>query len=115
MIFESHAHYDDKKFDRDREELLSSMQANGIEYIVNVGCDFASCKSTLELTHQYDFIYGAVGIHPSDIEDLNEEVYQWLREAGSLPKVVAIGELGLDYHWGKEAQVQDRGLHKADR
>lgn len=106
MIFESHAHYDDKKFDKDRDELLASMRANGIEYIINVGCDFESCKNTLELTRQYDFIYGAVGIHPSDIADLNGEVYQWLREAGSLPKVVAIGEIGLDYHWGKETQVQ---------
>lgn len=108
MIFESHAHYDDKQFDNDREELLSSMQANGIEYIVNVGSDFAACKKTLELTEQYDFIYGAVGIHPSDIADLNEEVCQWLREAGSLPKVVAIGEIGLDYYWEKDPQVQKK-------
>lgn len=108
MIFESHAHYDDKQFDRDRDELLSSMQANGIAYIVNVSSDFASCKNTLELTRQYDFIYGAVGIHPSDIADLNEEVCHWLRETGSLPKVVAIGEIGLDYYWEKNPQVQDR-------
>lgn len=70
MIFESHAHYDDSKFDDDREELLSTMQENGIEKIINIGCSIESCKSTLELTKQYPFVYGAMGIHPSDIGDL---------------------------------------------
>lgn len=108
MIFESHAHYDDKQFDPDREELLSSMKANGIGRIINAGSDFAACTRTLELARQYEFIYGAVGIHPSDIEDLDEEVYQWLREAAEDEKVVAIGEIGLDYYWEKDAQVQSR-------
>lgn len=106
MIFESHAHYDDKRFDADREELLSCVKANGIERIVNVGSDFASCKRTMKLIKEYEFIYGAVGIHPSDIEDLNEEVYEWLRDAASNPKVVAIGEIGLDYYWKKDPHVQ---------
>ncbi len=108
MIFESHAHYDDKQFDPDREELLSSMEEHGIERIINVGSDFASCKHTLELTKQYAFVYGALGIHPSDIADLNEETYEWLRENARLPKVVAIGEIGLDYYWEKEPEVQSR-------
>lgn len=108
MIFESHAHYDDKQFDPDREELLSSMEEHGIERIINVGSDFASCKYTLELTKQYAFVYGALGIHPSDIADLNEETYEWLRENARLPKVVAIGEIGLDYYWEKEPEVQSR-------
>ena len=80
MIFESHAHYDDSKFDDDREELLSTMQENGIEKIINIGCSIESCKSTLELTKQYPFVYGAMGIHPSDIGDLNEDTFLWLRE-----------------------------------
>lgn len=108
MIFESHAHYDDKQFDPDREELLSSMEEHGIERVINVGSDFASCKRTLELTEQYAFVYGALGIHPSDIADLNEETYEWLRENARLPKVVAIGEIGLDYYWEKDAEVQSR-------
>ncbi len=108
MIFESHAHYDDKQFDPDREELLSSMEEHGIERIINVGSDFASCKRTLELTEQYAFVYGALGIHPSDIADLKEETYEWLRENARLPKVVAIGEIGLDYYWEKDAEVQNR-------
>lgn len=108
MIFESHAHYDDKQFDPDREELLSSMEEHGIGTIINVGSDFASCKCTLELTEQYAFVYGALGIHPSDIADLNEEVYEWLQENARLPKVAAIGEIGLDYYWEKEPEVQSR-------
>lgn len=108
MIFESHAHYDDKQFDPDREELLSSMEEHEIGTIINVGSDFASCKRTLELTEQYAFVYGALGIHPSDIADLNEEVYEWLQENARLPKVAAIGEIGLDYYWEKEPEVQSR-------
>ena len=81
-IFESHAHFDDKQFDPDREELLSSMEEHGIGRIINVGSDFASCKHTLELTQHYEFLYGALGIHPSDIADLNEEVYEALEQAG---------------------------------
>lgn len=106
MIFESHAHYDDSKFDEDREQLLSSMQENGIGRIINVGSSLQGCKKTLELAEKYDFIYGAVGIHPSDIEDLNEETYQWLREKAAAKKVAAIGEIGLDYYWDKEEEVQ---------
>lgn len=108
MIFESHAHYDDKQFDPDREELLSSMEENGVERIINVGSDFASCKATLELTKQYAFVYGALGIHPSDIADLNEEVYEWLRKFSVLPKMAAIGEIGLDYYWEKDSEVQSK-------
>lgn len=107
-IFESHAHYDDKQFDPDREELLSSMEENGIGAIVNVGSDFASCRRTLELTKQYEFVYGALGIHPSDIADLNEETYEWLKKSVVLPKVAAVGEIGLDYYWEKDPEVQSR-------
>lgn len=106
MIFESHAHYDDKQFDEDREELLASMKENGIENIINVGSDLRGSKKTVELAEKYDFIYGAVGIHPSDIEDLNEDTYQWLKEQTALEKIVAIGEIGLDYYWDKEEEVQ---------
>ena len=106
MIFESHAHYDDKQFDSDREQLLSSMMENGIETIINVGSDFRGSKDTVELAKKYDFIYGAIGIHPSDIDDLNQDTCQWLEENAALEKVVAIGEIGLDYYWDKEEEVQ---------
>ncbi len=104
MIFESHAHYDDKRFDPDREELLSSMPEHGIETIINVGSDLEGVKKTLDLIQQYEYMYGAVGIHPSEISDLNEEIYEWMQEKCSLPKVVAIGEIGLDYYWEKEEE-----------
>lgn len=108
LIFESHAHYDDKQFDPDRGELLSSMEENGIGKIINVGSDLAACKRTLDLMKQYPFVYGALGIHPSDIEDLNEESYEWIKSSAVLPKVVAIGEIGLDYYWEKDPEVQNR-------
>lgn len=106
MIFESHAHYDDSRFDPDREDLLSSMQEHGIETIINVGSDLDGVKKTLALAGQYEFVYGAIGIHPSEISDLDEETYEWLRKQCSQPKVVAIGEIGLDYYWEKEDEVQ---------
>ena len=108
MIFESHAHYDDQQFDSDRGELLSSMEQHGVGRIVNVGSDFAACKRTLELTRQYPFLYGAVGIHPSDIEELNEDVYDWLKETAADSKIAAIGEIGLDYYWEKDPKFQSR-------
>ncbi len=106
MIFESHAHYDDRRFDPDRKELLLSMEEHGIETIINVGSDLEGVKKTLALTEEYPFVYGAVGIHPSEIGDLNEEVYEWMRERCSQPKVVAGGEIGLDYYWEKEDEAR---------
>ena len=80
MIFESHAHYDDDAFDEDREQLLSSLQENGIEYVINVGASLKSTASTIELTNCYPFIYGAAGVHPSETAELNEENFKWLAE-----------------------------------
>lgn len=99
MIFESHAHYDDDAFDEDREELLHSLQENGIGTVINIGASLSSCRTTLELTKQYDFIYGAIGVHPSETAELNEENFAWLKEACTQDKIVAVGEIGLDYYW----------------
>lgn len=99
MIFESHAHYDDEAFDEDREELLMSFQENGIETVLNVGASLSSCKMTVELMNKYPFIYGAMGVHPSETGELNEESFSWLKEQCEADKVVAVGEIGLDYHW----------------
>lgn len=101
MIFESHAHYDDEAFDQDREELLGSMQSAGITRIVNVGASLRGVKETVKLTEQYSFLYGAVGIHPDEVGDLNEERLQWLRDLCGREKIVAVGEIGLDYYWDK--------------
>ena len=99
MIFESHAHYEDGRFDEDRESLLNSMKDNNVGFIVNVSSTLETIKSTLELTKQYDFIYGAVGIHPESAAELNDENFEWVKEMSRQPKVVSIGEIGLDYYW----------------
>lgn len=99
MIFETHGHYDDDAFDVDREELLGSFVDNGIELVMNVGANIESCKTTIALTEKYPFIYGAIGVHPSDASELNEEKFQWLTEQCKKEKILAIGEIGLDYYW----------------
>lgn len=107
MIFETHAHYDDEAFDEDRESLLRSLYEAGIEYVVNVGSSIETTKKTLELTKRFPFVYGAVGVHPSETEELNEDNFKWLKKVGQDPKVVAIGEIGLDYHWDTpDKQIQ---------
>lgn len=99
MIFDTHAHYDDEAFDEDREALLESMPKNGVSYIVDVGASMESCRKILALTEKYPFIYGAIGVHPSETENLTEEDMQWLKDKSANPKVAAIGEIGLDYYW----------------
>jgi TatD DNase family protein len=108
MIFETHAHYDDEAFDEDREALLASLSDKGVRRVINVGASIESTRTTLALAETHENVYAAVGVHPSDIEGLNEETYAWLREQAKNPKTVAIGEIGLDYYWDKEADVQER-------
>lgn len=113
MIFESHAHYDDEAFDEDREELLASLQAHGIGTVINVGASLESCTITLQLMDRYSFIYGAMGVHPSETAELDENSIMWLREQCSRDKVVAVGEIGLDYHWKEpEASVQKKWFER---
>ena len=102
MIFETHAHYDDEKFDEDRAELLSSMQENGIGRIINVSANLESLENTRKLMEAYPFIYGAFGLHPDEVGDLNEDVMARMRELCRMEKAVAVGEIGLDYYWDKE-------------
>ena len=106
MIFETHAHYDDDSFDADRDALIASMPGRGIGRIINVGASIETTKTTLALAKQYDFVYAAVGVHPSDISGLDEETYAWLSEQTKWSKTVAVGEIGLDYYWDKEPEVQ---------
>lgn len=103
MIFDTHAHYDDEQFDEDRAALLSSMYSHNVGTIINVGASLDGCRTSVALAEQYDFIYAAVGVHPDEVGGLDEAFLQWMREtACSKPKVVAIGEIGLDYHWDVE-------------
>ena len=108
MIFETHAHYDDAKFDTDREALLADLPQRGISPVINVGASIATTKTTLSLAQEYPFIYAAVGVHPSDVDDLNEETFAWLKAQTALQKTVAVGEIGLDYYWDKEPEVQQK-------
>lgn len=103
MIFETHAHYDDEAFDEDRNILLSSMRENEIEYVVNVGASLKSTAASIELARNYPFIYAAAGVHPSETGELDEEGFAWLKEQCLLEKVVAVGEIGLDYYWDEPA------------
>jgi len=109
LIFDSHAHYDDEQFDEDREELLKELKENGVGAILNMSSDYESVKRTVELTEKYDFIYGAVGIHPEHADQYNEEVRKELTEILQGEKFKAVGEVGLDYYWDsnppKEVQI----------
>ncbi len=106
MIFESHAHYDDARFDNDRDALIASLPEKGIERVINIGASLESCKATLALAEKYEHVYAALGVHPSDISDLNEESFAWIKAQVANDKVVAIGEIGLDYYWDKKPEVQ---------
>lgn len=99
MIFDTHAHYDDEAFDEDRGKLLSQMKDRGVEYIVNVGASVASSAKTLELTEKYSFVFGAAGVHPSETAGLTLRDIEWIREIAEKEKIVAIGEIGLNYYW----------------
>ena len=101
MIFDTHAHYDDEAFDKDRISLLPSLPTQGIEAVVNIGASIQTTKNTLKLIENYPFFYGAVGVHPNETGELNKNLLNWLKEVARHPKVVAIGEIGLDYYWNE--------------
>ena len=99
LIFDTHAHYDDEAFDADREELLSSMPENGVGLIVDPGCDLDTSRRAVEIAEQYPHVYAAVGWHPENCAPYTRESLDTLRAWAKNPKVVAIGEIGLDYYW----------------
>lgn len=107
MIFDTHAHYDDEAFDGDREEILSSLKQHNIGYVVNVGASLRGARESVALSSGYSRVYAAVGIHPDEVGCMNDDVMEELRTMCMLEKTVAVGEIGLDYHWNKEPkQVQ---------
>lgn len=99
MIFETHAHYDDQAFEEDRELLLNSLQEQGVGKVVNIGASLASSKASLALAEQYPFVYAAIGVHPDETKELTEENFKELLAMIQQEKVVAVGEIGLDYYW----------------
>ena len=108
MLFDTHAHYDARRFDSDRHELLASMEQNGVGRILNAGCDLESSRMAMELAHQYNFIYAAVGSHPDDADHVDGALVDTYRELAKDKKVVAIGEIGLDYYYEDVPREQQK-------
>lgn len=101
-FFDSHAHYNDERFEENRDELIKEIYSEGITKIVNAGYSLESSKKAIEIADNYDFMYTIAGISPNDIDDFKEEYLKEIEELAKNKKVVAIGEIGLDYHWNTE-------------
>lgn len=99
MYFESHAHYDDRQFNKDRQALLECLPQCGIDVVINSGSDLKSSYIGKKLSEQYDYIYFAAGVHPNELYDISEKTIQEIRQLAKHKKCVAIGEIGLDYHY----------------
>ncbi len=99
MLIDSHAHLDDRRFDRDRDEIIRSLKEAGVELVINPGADVSSSIKAVALAEKYPNIYAAVGVHPHDAKTMDENTIDLLRSFTKREKVVAIGEIGLDYHY----------------
>ncbi len=99
MIFESHAHYDDEQFNKDREALFKKLPDEGIQYVINIGANLRSSRRSIEMAKRYPFIFTSVGVHPHDVKEMKEENLEHLIHMAAYEKVVAIGEIGLDYYY----------------
>ena len=108
MVFDTHAHYDDEAFDSDREQLISRLQQEGIKYVVNVAANMKSSRNNLELINKINYFFGSVGVHPSDTSELDDGCIVELKNLSDNKKIVAIGEIGLDYYWDEP----DRDIQK---
>ena len=108
MIFDTHAHYDDEAFNEDREQIISTLQQNGIKYVVNVSADMQGSRNNLEIINKVNYFFGSVGVHPSDTQELDDEKIKELKDLAQHKKIVAIGEIGLDYYWDEP----DRDIQK---
>lgn len=102
MLFDTHAHFDSRQFNEDREELLASLPGQGVSLIVNPGCDIPTSQKAVELAEQFPFVYAAVGFHPEELENAQLSDLEEIRRLAAHEKVVAIGEIGLDYYWVKD-------------
>lgn len=113
MIFDTHAHYDDERFDEDRDSLLADLKAHGVSAVINVGASMDGSSRSVALSKQYPFVYAAVGVHPDDCRRFGEEELAKLRELAQEKKVLAIGEIGLDYAFFGEMSDEEIAEEKA--
>lgn len=119
-IFDTHAHYDDSRFDEDRDVLLGSLKEKGVSHVVNCGCDLKSSLSTLALAEKYNFVYAAIGVHSHEAEEATESDLEEIERLYQNERVVAVGEIGLDYHYDfspreRQLEVFERQLILANR
>lgn len=110
MIFDTHAHYNNEQFDADRDELLSQMNAGGVGLIMNACSNLKEIPDIISMCEKYPFIYGAVGIHPEDVDELAPDYLDRLRQHSQHPKIKAIGEIGLDYYWTTETKAEQQRI-----
>ena len=113
MYFDTHAHYDSSKFDSDRDAVLSALPANGITLVVDPGDNTERSRRAVALAHQYPFLYAAVGWHPEEAEDWTEQSLSEIRALAADERVVAIGEIGLDYYWDKTYKEKQKMMFRA--
>ena len=107
MLIDTHVHLNDEQYAEDLTEVISRAREAGVDRMFVVGFDTPTIERAMELIDQYDFIYGIIGWHPVDAIDFTDERLQWIEELSKHPKVIGIGEMGLDYHWDKSpAEVQ---------
>jgi len=107
-LFDSHAHYNDEKFENDRDDLIKSIYNSGITKIVNAGYSIESSKKAVEISEKYEFVYATVGVSTNDIENIENNYISKIEEMAQHKKVVAIGEIGLDYYWNKENKEEQK-------
>ena len=112
-LIDTHCHLDQPQFDADREQVIERAQAAGVEVIVNPAVDLASCERVLALAERHPGVYAAVGVHPNDCAGFDDDAVRALRELARHPKVVAIGEIGLDYYWERVAHEQQKRALRA--
>lgn len=110
MYFESHAHYNDKRYDEDREYLLNNLEQNNVSHVINIGTDIASSFESVKLAEKYSFIYATVGVHPHEAKNVSEEDFLKLENLCKHKKVVAVGEIGLDYYYDHSPKETQREI-----
>lgn len=108
MIFDTHAHYDDERFQPDREALLKGLKTKNIGAVVNIGTDLKTSRYSIELCKRYDFMYATIGVHPHEVKDMREDDLEYLLMMSTFPQVVGIGEIGLDYYYDFSPRATQR-------